>query len=104
MPDADGIKVPIFRNDYWFRGDWNWRIVFFYAFDSFTVWVCLLLPSMVGHALPGIDALGGHSAVGVEYQYPMFVSELQGGTFDPWGGWDSRGCAATLDGDALGAR
>ena len=81
---ADGIKVPIFHNDYWFKGDWS-KQVDLYAFDSYPYGFSCCHQWWDTH-FQGIDTWEHTLRSVLNINTPMFVSELQGGAFDPWGG------------------
>ncbi|HEY8684303.1 MAG TPA: beta-galactosidase [Chloroflexota bacterium] len=98
---ADGIKVPIFHNDYWFKGDWS-KQVDLYAFDSYPYGFACCHQWWDTH-FRGIDTWENTLRSVLAINTPMFVSELQGGAFDPWGGVGYSAVAATLDGDWLSA-
>lgn len=98
---ADGITVPIFHNDFYFRGDWD-KLVDLYAFDSYPYGFqcCHQWWDMHFH---GVDTWETQLRQKLGIQTPMFVAELQGGSFDPWGGVGYAKVAATLNGDWLNA-
>jgi beta-galactosidase GanA/aryl-phospho-beta-D-glucosidase BglC (GH1 family) len=96
---SDGIQVPIFHNDYWFRGDWS-KLVDLYAFDSypFGFSCCHQWWDLHFH---GVDTWESNLRSILKINTPLFVSELQGGSFDPWGGVGYDAIANTLNGDWL---
>ena len=94
---ADGITVPIFHNDYWFKGDWS-KQVDLYAFDSYPYGFSCCHQWWDTH-FHGIDAWENTLRSTLGISTPMFVSELQGGAFDPWGGKGYDAVASTFDGD-----
>jgi beta-galactosidase len=98
---ADAIKVPIFHNDYWFKGDWS-KQVDMYAFDSYPYGFDCCHQWWDTH-FHGIDTWENTLRATLDITTPMFVSELQGGAFDPWGGKGYDAVASTLDGDWLSA-
>ncbi len=98
---TDGITVPIFHNDFYFRGDWS-KLVNLYAFDSYPYGFqcCHQWWDIHFH---GIDTWESHLRQQLGIQTPMFVAELQGGSYDPWGGVGYDKVASTLNGDWLNA-
>jgi len=93
---ADGITVPIFHNDYWFRGDWR-NVVDLYGYDSYPYGFqcCHQWYDIHFH---GVDTWESHLRNDLHVtQTPMFVSELQGGAFQPWGGQSYDQVAQTFD-------
>lgn len=96
---SDGINVPIFHNDYWFTGDWS-KLVDLYAFDSYPYGFACCHQWWDLH-FHGIDTWETHLRNDLKITTPMFVSELQGGSFDSWGGMGYERVAQTLDGDWL---
>jgi beta-galactosidase len=95
---TDGISVPIFHNDFYFRGDWK-SLVDLYGQDSYPYGFqcCHQWWDIHFH---GIDTWAQQwRKLGIKT--PMFVSELQGGGFDPWGGQGYAAVAKTLNGDWL---
>jgi len=98
---ADGITVPIFHNDYWFKGDWS-KVVDLYAYDSYPYGFACCHQWYDEH-FHGIDTWESALRSTLKIATPMFVSELQGGAFDPWGGVGYDQVAKTLDGDWLTA-
>ncbi len=97
----NGIVVPIFHNDFYFRGDWS-KVVDLYAFDSYPYGFscCHDWGDLHFH---GVDTWETTLRNTLKITDPMFVSELQGGSFDGWGGQGYDKVAATLDGDWLTA-
>jgi len=97
----DGITVPIFHNDYWFKGDWS-KLVDLYAYDSYPYGFdcCHQWYDMHFH---GIDTWETTLRSQLSVNTPMFVAELQGGSFDRWGGVGYAKIADTLDADWLTA-
>jgi beta-galactosidase len=96
---ADGITVPIFHNDFWFSGNWS-KLVDLYAFDSYPYGFSCCHQWWDTH-FHGIDTWESILRNNLKITTPMFVSELQGGSFDPWGGSGYEKVANTLDGDWL---
>lgn len=96
---ADGIQVPIFHNDFYFTGDWS-KLVDLYGFDSYPYGFTCCHQWWDIH-FHGIDTWESHLRNDLKITTPMFVSELQGGSFDPWGGVGYNAVAQTLDGDWL---
>lgn len=95
---SDGITVPIMHNDYYFRGDWK-SLVDVYGQDSYPYGFqcCHQWWDIHFH---GIDTWARQwQSLGLTT--PVFVSELQGGAFDPWGGKGYGAIARTLNGDWL---
>src|SRR5205085_3150006 len=99
LAHADGIRVPIFHNDFWFKGDWS-KLVDLYAFDSYPYGFSCCHQWWDLH-FTGIDSWEQTFRNQLHLTTPMFVSELQGGSFDPWGGQGYPKVAQTLDGDWL---
>lgn len=97
---ADGILIPIFHNDFYFRGDWS-SLVNLYGQDSYPYGFkcCHQWWDIHFH---GIDTWA-RTWQSLGLQTPMFVSELQGGGFDSWGGQGYEPIARTLNGDWLNA-
>lgn len=98
---ADGITVPIFHNDFYFKGEWS-KLVDLYAFDSYPYGFscCHQWGDIHFH---GIDTWESVLRDQLKITTPMFVSELQGGGFDPWGGQGYDNVAKVFDGDWLSA-
>jgi len=96
---SNGIQVPIFHNDYWFKGDWS-KLVDLYAFDSYPYGFSCCHQWWDLH-FHGVDTWESNLRSTLKINTPMFVSELQGGSFDPWGGNGYDAIAKTLDGDWL---
>lgn len=95
---SDGISVPIFHNDFYFRGDWK-SLVDLYGQDSYPYGFecCHQWWDIHFH---GIDTWARQwQTLGIKT--PMYVSELQGGAYDSWGGQGYGAVARTLDGDWL---
>lgn len=95
---SDGISVPIFHNDFYFRGDWS-SLVNLYAQDSYPYGFQCCHQWWDIH-FQGIDTWA-KTWQSLGLKTPMFVSELQGGAFDPWGGQGYDAIAKTLGGDWL---
>ncbi len=95
----DGIKVPIFHNDFWFRGDWS-KLVDLYAYDSYPYGFNCCHQWYDEH-FHGVDSWESDLRGRLGINTPMFVSELQGGAFDPWGGHGYDQIAQTLNGEWL---
>ena len=98
---ADGITVPIFHNDFNFNGGWS-KLVDLYAFDSYPYGFICCHQWWDVH-FHGIDTWENTLRQQLKITTPMFVSELQGGSFDPWGGKGYDTVAKTLDGNWLSA-
>lgn len=98
---VEGIKVPIFHNDYWFKGEWS-KQVDLYAFDSYPYGFDCCHQWWDTH-FHGIDLWENTLRTTLGITTPVFASELQGGAFDPWGGKGYEAVAATLDDDWLTA-
>jgi beta-galactosidase GanA len=98
---GDGIDVPIFHNDFYFKGDWS-STVDLYAFDSYPYGFSCCHQWWDLH-FRGIDTWESNLRGALKITTPMFVSELQGGSFDGWGGTGYDKVAQTLDGDWLTA-
>lgn len=99
MAHADGITVPLFTNDFWFAGQWS-NVVDLYAYDSYPYGFdcCHQWWDMHFH---GVDTWESHLRTQLGVKTPMFVSELQGGAYDPWGGRGYPAIAATFNADWL---
>ncbi|GAC1467210.1 MAG: hypothetical protein PVSMB7_13540 [Chloroflexota bacterium] len=95
----DGMRVPLFHNDYWFRGDWS-KLVDLYAYDSYPFGFSCCHQWYDFH-FHGVDSWESTLRGQISTTTPMFVSELQGGAFDPWGGKGYQAIADTLNGDWL---
>lgn len=95
----EGIRVPIFHNDFWFRGDWS-KLVDLYAYDSYPYGFACCHQWYDLH-FHGVDTWESTLRQKLAIATPMFVSELQGGAFDPWGGQGYQAIADTLNGDWL---
>lgn len=98
---ADGIDVPIFHNDFYFKGDWS-KLVDLYAYDSYPYGFSCCHQWWDEH-FHGIDTWETTLRSQLNINTPMFVSELQGGSFDPWGGKGYKAIAGTLGADWLSA-
>lgn len=98
---SDGITVPIFHNDFYFKGDWS-NLVNLYAFDSYPYGFSCCHQWWDLH-FQGVDTWENTLRNQLKITTPMFVSELQGGSFDGWGGVGYDKVASTLDGDWLTA-
>lgn len=98
---ADGITVPIFANDFNFDGSWS-KTVDLYAFDSYPYGFncCHQWYDIHFH---GIDTWEATLRQKLGITTPMFVAELQGGSYDPWGGKGYAAIARTFNGDWLTA-
>lgn len=98
---ADGIEVPIFHNDFSFRGQWS-KMVDLYAYDSYPYGFdcCHEWYDLHFH---GIDSWEAILRSQLNVSTPMFVAELQGGSYDPWGGQGYAAIAKTLGSDWLTA-
>lgn len=101
MARSDGITVPIFHNDFYFRGDWS-KVVDLYAFDSYPYGFDCCHQWWDMH-FTGMDTWEQQLRTRLGITTPMFVSELQGGAFDPWGGQGYTAVAKTLNDDWLNA-
>lgn len=95
----DGITVPIFHNDYYFKGDWS-KLVDLYAYDSYPYGFSCCHQWWDLH-FHGIDTWEQQLRSQLKLTTPMFVSELQGGAFQPWGGKAYGEVAKTLGPDWL---
>jgi beta-galactosidase GanA/aryl-phospho-beta-D-glucosidase BglC (GH1 family) len=98
---ADGITVPIFHNDFNFRGDWS-TVVDLYAYDSYPYGFNCCHEWNDTH-FQGVDTWESVLRSNLKLGSPMFVSEMQGGSFDPWHGVGYSGIAQTFGGDWLTA-
>jgi beta-galactosidase GanA len=96
---SDGIVVPIFHNDYWFNGSWS-KVVDLYAFDSYPYGFACCHQWWDLH-FHGMDTWEETFRNQLKITTPMFVSELQAGSFDGWHGAGYDAVARTLDGDWL---
>jgi len=91
---ADGIQIPIFHNDFYFKGDWS-KLVDLYAYDSYPYGFDCCHQWWDTH-FHGIDSWESALRTRLNINTPMFVSELQGGSFDGWGGHGYAQIARTL--------
>ena len=98
---SDRIQVPIFHNDFSFNGEWS-KLVNLYAYDSYPYSFNCCHQWWDEH-FHGIDTWEETLRNRLSITTPMFVSELQGGSYDPWGGKGYTAVARTLGADWLTA-
>ncbi|HEX8917171.1 MAG TPA: beta-galactosidase, partial [Chloroflexota bacterium] len=97
----NGIDVPIFDNDFYFNGSWS-QLVDLYGYDSYPYGFQCCHQWWDEH-FHGVDTWETTLRSQLHITTPMFVAELQGGAYDPWGGKGYKAIATTLGPDWLSA-